>query len=731
MKSGWRLLVGLLLGATATVAASHSMPPTRAGAIRTDVAIEASQPALEALTVTLLDARSRHAAAQASEKGQRLGELLQAAKTRADALSATLKSDPAAVLRVALPESLRGQFPAQAAQFLEQDLDTAGELEVLHVDFPDHVNDHYVFTLKTPTEELNLYFAAEMTELPSGTHVRVRGIRLDDDVVLTSIARATTAKAATLSNTFGAQKTLVILVNFADLATQPFTAATAQSVVFTDTSNFDYAGSYQQTWLTGAVAGWFTIASSYTTCDYSTIAAQAKQAATAAGVTLSNYNRYVYAFPGNACTWWGLGSVGGNPSQAWVNTKWGFTMPVVAHEMGHNLGLYHSHSLDCGAAVVGGTCTTSDYGDVFDVMGQATSSGHFNAFQKERLGWLNSGVSPPLLTVPAQGGTVQYSIGAYEAARSTTPRALKIPNSSACATGSQYYYVEARQAVSGVVMHQATPGSGDSSYLLDMTPNSTSFADGGLLAGQTFTDPTQGISISPVATSASGATINVTFPGASCTHVAPKVTVTPGGTVWSAAGAIVRYTVTLTNNDTCACSASAFVVTASVPAGWSANSTTTAAIAAGASTTATIDVQVPTGSASGFYNVSLNAANSAAPAVTASAASTIALSTSLTVSVATSSASYSRPKGKNQVVNAPITTTVTNGGGGAAGAGVSAVVTDPLGVNTTLTGTTGSNGTATFSYPLRATSALGTYAVTSTATAGSISGTATTTFRVK
>ena len=70
-----------------------------------------------------------------------------------------------------------------------------------------------------------------------------------------------------------------------------------------------------------------------------------------------------------------------------------------------------------------------------------------------------------------------------------------------------------------------------------------------------------------------------------------------------------------------------------------------------------------------------------------------------------------------------------NGGGAAAGAAVTVVVTDPLGVRTTLTGTMGSNGAATLGYPLRATSALGTYAVTSTA--GSISGTASTTFRVQ
>ena len=42
------------------------------------------------------------------------------------------------------------------------------------------------------------------------------------------------------------------------------------------------------------------------------------------------------------------------------------TPVVAAHELGHNLGLYHSHALECGAAVMGGTCTVRDYGDQFE-----------------------------------------------------------------------------------------------------------------------------------------------------------------------------------------------------------------------------------------------------------------------------------------------------------------------------------------------------------------------------
>ena len=93
---------------------------------------------------------------------------------------------------------------------------------------------------------------------------------------------------------------------------------------------------------------------------------QAKSAASAAGFVLSNYTRFVYVFPANACTWWGLGSVGGNPSQAWIHSKWGYTLPVIGHEMGHNFGLYHSHSLECGSVPVAASCTQVEYGDQKD-----------------------------------------------------------------------------------------------------------------------------------------------------------------------------------------------------------------------------------------------------------------------------------------------------------------------------------------------------------------------------
>src|SRR5207244_5554720 len=61
--------------------------------------------------------------------------------------------------------------------------------------------------------------------------------------------------------------------------------------------------------------------------------------------------------------------------------------PRGRHELGHNFGDYHSRSSSCDTT----GWTISEYGDDRDIMGATTA--HLNAFQKERLGWLNYAIS--------------------------------------------------------------------------------------------------------------------------------------------------------------------------------------------------------------------------------------------------------------------------------------------------------------------------------------------------
>src|SRR3989454_5276368 len=141
----------------------------------------------------------------------------------------------------------------------------------------------------------------------------------------------------------------------------------------------------------------------------------------------------------SGCGYSGMAQIGG--PNVWINGN--LELKVVGHELGHVLGLYHSHALECGATTLGTNCSVWEYGDVLDIMGN-TAAGHFNAFQKERLGWLGYGVSPPITTVQG-GGT--YALDPYEADGSGA-NALKILQSTDPTTGKKtWYYVEYRQAI--------------------------------------------------------------------------------------------------------------------------------------------------------------------------------------------------------------------------------------------------------------------------------------------
>jgi hypothetical protein len=140
----------------------------------------------------------------------------------------------------------------------------------------------------------------------------------------------------------------------------------------------------------------------------------------------------------------------------------------------------------------------------------------------------------------------------------------------------------------------------------------------------------------------------------------------------------------------------------------------------------------PAAAAPAFYAVAVNAANAAAPGATGVANGTIAIGGGLTDTVATDKSAYTLPAKPNQTTWVSITTRVQSGSSTISGASITVKVRDPSGRVTTLAGTTSSAGTATVTYGLKKKgSAAGTYSVTSNATMGAMSASATTAFSVQ
>jgi len=510
-----------------------------------------------------------------------------------------------------------------------------GELEILHEDTPRGGRNSYF--LKTGERRLSLNFAKDApTDLTSGTQIRVRGVRTNNTLALQSDGGSVQVLSLPALNTLGEQRTLVILVNFQDKPTeQPWTVEQVRNLVFDTTSEFFRENSYQQTWLSGDIAGWYTIPFTSTICDVFAIANYAKEAATTAGYSLAAYSRYVYAFPQNACGGQGVGTIGGSPSEAWIIGS--LDLKVLSHELGHNLGLYHSRALDCGQSVLGTNCSVFEYGDRIDTMGNV-SAGHFNAYQKERLGWLDYGTSPFITTVQENG---LFTIEPLETV-GRGPKALAILKSTDAITGQQtWYYVEYRQAVgfdsfldtnanvlNGIVVHTGSPSDGNSSYLLDMTPASASqnwsdWSDPALVAGRSFHDPTSGVTISTVSTSSVEAVVSVNFAAPACVHANPSLTISPKQSQGVVAGTAVTYTVSVTNNDPSNCLASSFALQTGLPSGWTGVfSSSTVTVNPATKAFITLKVTSPVAANRGTYNFSVSATNTAAATFAASTTAT-------------------------------------------------------------------------------------------------------------
>ena len=371
-------------------------------------------------------------------------------------------------------------------------------------------------------ETLRLRFANPPEGLRTGDRIAVHGRpnpRAFDVEEVEQLSREPLARTALSSWTVGAKRVLAILLNFTDDSSfNATTVANAQNLFFgagSSVAHFYNEASYGLVSMTGDVALVTATVAKPTTCDTGTIQSQANARATAAGYNLGSYDFLVWVFPGiGACGWNGLGYVGG--SGAWINGSGSMFLLVVAHELGHNFGVLHSHSYACGAVSIAPSgCVRSEYGDRFDVMGNSRA-GHFNAYSKDYFGWLPAGS----LRVHG-GGTATYTIGALEATGQAA-YAVRIPTTMSART----YWIEWRSRagfdagepanVANGGLIRLAPSAVGGTDLLDMTPATPgNFDDSELDVGKAFTDPELSLTITALSKTASSLTVQVDYGSAS------------------------------------------------------------------------------------------------------------------------------------------------------------------------------------------------------------------------
>ncbi len=517
-------------------------------------------------------------------------------KQRQALVEALIKSDPAAVRSVMLTAEQADEIIAtspESASAIETENQWEGELEQLVEDDFAHGASRTHWILHTTSNqriELSLVNANSAPNYRSRT-VAVNGVGTTNVVAAERVQISTAAGPSapvTSCSTLGTQNTAVLLMNQpggpafpSTLGTAPYWTPQYFSSTPKSVTTFWQETSFGQTSNAGQVYGPFNLDQNYTCDQYDNMAIAAITAAKTGGVDFSQYNNISIIFPVASCSYGGLGRIGCNSDQtglinhpysvSWIAALtyydsgyqlWG----LLAHELGHNLGLNHSSSLDfgtlplgaldyteSGTASNGATAIRTEYGDPYTVMGGGsyTCGWQYSAFNKELyLDWID----PASVQEVTSNGS--FSVVPYEGNSGT--RALRVLRDPLT---SSWLWMEYRQATGtydaesangcvvgnarqGALTYYEGPLSSDGHlFLIDFNATSVSndFTNAALTPGHSWSDPYSLLTLT--ANSANGSNLSI-----SASYDQPCASLQISASTFVAAGGSGTITVTAPQN---------------------------------------------------------------------------------------------------------------------------------------------------------------------------------------
>ena len=568
------------------------------------------------------------------QKSQNVAELKTDLKARAAKIQLLVAENPDAALVIMLPPKaiadITQQAPIEAGRFLEKSITLSNAvLRVIHIDNfdpsdPKKSTGEIQYYITKNTSEQRLYLAGGELELTSGTVANINGYQLSSgDVLAASGATSLQIISVPTPESVGEQKTLTILVNFTDSWPIPFTEEQAKELVFNGPMQKYYReNSYSKTWFTGDVVGWYTLprkgfADGYCQWPQLNYLDDFDSLFKRDNINLANYGRILF-LASHPCMYGGFSSVGKYDhyiggqiyklSESWVGSldyynpdptapplpasglpsEWRVLDYVLAHELGHALGVVHANGWSCSNAILyGDDCRHQEYGNWFDVMGAGAFSLHFNAYFKNALGWLKNdilnvgntfGKYVSYQLFPLESNTLPLGARTYRAI-SITPPGFNRPvyfleNRKAIGYDSNLNDPDLKSNTKGVFVNWI-PERGQwapMSRLLDMTPSGNYNWNAVTLAPNTeYTDLGRGVTIKvgDPKMSVTGADANVkvkTFPPV-CQKLAPVLgdfylfnSIYPGDSIFTSSFIL--------NADSPSCSSSLYKLAIILPSGW-------------------------------------------------------------------------------------------------------------------------------------------------------------------
>lgn len=461
----------------------------------------------------------------------------------------------------------------QDSGYVEKPVALQGDLLITHVDFEGSSAVGYQFvsvsgTTKTYTDLHNTEeLTSDITRNVIINATSIKGLTAFSPASVTSgPANGFTVQTAKAGVTSGNRKILVIMMNFTNNTTQPFTQAEVEAKTMGGVSgsldHYINEVSYGKLTIGKAngskVVGWYTIPSTSDGCwpNHHKWADQADAAARAAGTEPNQFDFVAYVMPAipNCDPVDNISDVG--KPRGFSMTGWNHlwmngdnTIDIYAHEFGHNLGLNHAATLACGSKTIDTLtkCTSVEYGNRFDEMG-GTQNVHYSAVDKAVMVDKTTKVGPHWIpqaavqVLSATNGNQTIRLAPHVSAYVSTPQLLQVNS-----TSGRVYFVEYRRRtgydtkltpeLTGVTatdpgvafLYNYEVSISNFTRLLDMSPGDGKFSNSYFKDNVPFVEGLSPLKITQTSHDANGATFYVDFgtPPTPTLTPMPRATLTP------------------------------------------------------------------------------------------------------------------------------------------------------------------------------------------------------------